>query len=31
MKFGTFTITVGEIAWVIIAIFVVLGYFNGWG
>jgi hypothetical protein len=25
------TITIGEIAWVIIAIFVVLGYFNGWG
>jgi len=25
------TVTVGEIAWVIIAVFVVLGYFNGWG
>jgi len=25
------TITVGEIAWVVIAIFVVLGYFNGLG
>jgi hypothetical protein len=25
------TITVGEIAWVVIAIFVVLGYFTGWG
>ena len=24
-------ITIGEIAMVIIAIFVVLGYFNGWG
>lgn len=24
-------VTVGEIAWVVIAIFVVLGYFNGWG
>jgi len=25
------TVTVGEIAWVVIAIFVVLAYFNGWG
>jgi hypothetical protein len=25
------TVTVGEIAWVVIAIFVALGYFNGWG
>jgi hypothetical protein len=25
------TVTVGEIAWVVIAVFVVLGYFNGWG
>jgi hypothetical protein len=25
------TVTVGEVAWVVIAIFVVLGYFNGWG
>jgi hypothetical protein len=25
------TVTVGEIALVIIAVFVVLGYFNGWG
>jgi hypothetical protein len=25
------TITIGEIAWVVIAVFVVLGYFNGWG
>jgi hypothetical protein len=25
------TITIGEIAWVVIAIFVVLAYFNGWG
>ena len=25
------TVTIGEIAWVVIAIFVVLGYFNGWG
>lgn len=25
------TVTVGEIAWVVIAIFVVLGYFNGFG
>jgi hypothetical protein len=25
------TVTVGEIALVIIAIFVVLAYFNGWG
>jgi len=23
--------TVGEVAWVVIAVFVVLGYFNGWG
>jgi hypothetical protein len=25
------TVTVGEIAFVIIAVFVVLAYFNGWG
>jgi len=25
------TVTVGEVAWVIIAVFVVLAYFNGWG
>lgn len=25
------TITIGEVAWVVIAIFVVLAYFNGWG
>jgi hypothetical protein len=25
------TVTVGEIALVIIAVFVVLAYFNGWG
>jgi hypothetical protein len=25
------TVTVGEIALVVIAIFVVLAYFNGWG
>jgi hypothetical protein len=31
MRIGTVTITVGEIAWVVIAIFVVLAYFNGWG
>jgi hypothetical protein len=25
------TITVGEICWIVITIFVVLAYFNGWG
>jgi hypothetical protein len=25
------TVTVGEVALVIVAIFVVLGYFHGWG
>jgi hypothetical protein len=25
------TITIGEICWIIIAVFVVLAYFNGWG
>jgi hypothetical protein len=25
------SVTVGEIAWLVIAVFVVLGYFNGWG
>lgn len=25
------TVSVGEIAWVVIAVFVVLAYFNGWG
>lgn len=26
-----FTITAGEIATIVIAVFVVLAYFNGWG
>jgi hypothetical protein len=25
------TITVGEICWIVITIFIVLAYFNGWG
>lgn len=25
------SVTVGEIAWVVIAVFVVFAYFNGWG
>ena len=25
------SLTIGEIAWVVIAIFVILGYFNGFG
>jgi hypothetical protein len=25
------SITIGEICWVIITIFIVLAYFNGWG
>jgi hypothetical protein len=25
------TVTIGEIAWVVIAVFVVLAYFHGWG
>jgi hypothetical protein len=25
------TITIGEICWIIITVFVVLAYFNGWG
>ena len=31
MKVGNITVTVGEVAMVVIAVFVVLGYFNGWG
>lgn len=25
------SITIGEICWIVIAVFVVLAYFNGWG
>jgi hypothetical protein len=31
MKIGTTTITIVDVALVIIAVFVVLAYFNGWG
>jgi len=31
MKVGNITVTVGEVAMIVIAVFVVLGYFNGWG
>jgi hypothetical protein len=31
VKLGSVVITVGEVAWIVIAIFVVLAYFNGWG
>jgi hypothetical protein len=31
MKFGTMVVSVSDIALVVIAIFVVLAYFNGWG
>ena len=25
------TVTIADVCWVIITIFIVLGYFNGWG
>jgi hypothetical protein len=31
VKLGTLTITVADVALVVIAVFVVLAYFNGWG
>jgi hypothetical protein len=31
MKVGTATITLTDVALTVIAIFVVLAYFNGWG
>jgi hypothetical protein len=31
MRVGTGTITLADVALVIIAVFVVLAYFNGWG
>lgn len=31
MKLGSFTITITEIAIVVIAVFVILAYFHGWG
>jgi hypothetical protein len=31
VKLGTYTITLADVAFVIIAVFVVLAYFNGWG
>ena len=30
-KLGAFTITITEVALVIVAVFVVLAYFHGWG
>jgi hypothetical protein len=31
VKIGTMTITLGEVAMVVIAVFVILAYFKGWG
>jgi hypothetical protein len=31
MTVGKVTVTLGEVAMVVIAVFVVLAYFNGWG
>jgi hypothetical protein len=31
MKLGSLTFTIADVAMVVIAVFVVLGYFNGWG
>jgi hypothetical protein len=31
VKLGAMTITLGEVAMVVIAVFVILAYFNGWG
>jgi hypothetical protein len=31
VKFGTLTITIADVCFVVIALFVVLAYFNGWG
>jgi hypothetical protein len=31
MKIGTSTVTLADVALVVIAVFVVLAYFHGWG
>lgn len=31
MKFGSLTITIADVCFVAIAVFVALAYFNGWG
>lgn len=31
MKLGTLTISIADVALVVVAVFVVLAYFNGWG
>ena len=31
MKLGSLTISIADVAIVVIAVFVVLGYINGWG
>jgi hypothetical protein len=31
MKIGSLTITITEVALVVVAVFVVLAYFHGWG
>jgi len=31
VKIGNITVTVSEVAFAVIAVFVVLAYFNGWG
>jgi hypothetical protein len=31
MRIGNYTITLTEIAMVVITVFIVLAYFNGWG
>ena len=31
MKLGSLTITIAEVALLVIAVFVILAYFNGWG
>jgi hypothetical protein len=31
VKFGTLTVSIADVCLVVIALFVVLAYFNGWG
>jgi hypothetical protein len=31
VKLGTLTISIADVALVVVAVFVVLAYFNGWG
>jgi len=31
MRLGSLTVSIADVAFVVVAVFVVLAYFNGWG